>query len=659
MLKKITLTYLLFFIPLYITAGEPFNFGRISEEDMNLEYYKEKYPDETAIIIGNIANSDFVFKSGSFRYVYQHKKRVMILNEAGLDYGDISIPFYESANYKELISRFRAHVYNKNGGLVRKIDRNRVNQREGYIVDKGGNWKELRFAFPGVKAGSVIEYRYEIESNNFINMRSWHFQNLIPVLYSEYKVNLPAFFIYMMRGRGVGDIDMQSHQEESFGRIVFPESNVSITYNTTEYKWAAKDIPPLKLEPFTDNISNYLTGLHFELQHINYPESDIIHYTTTWPDVNKKIIDNTGFGIFLEEASKLMAKYPGDKSFDSDMEAIWWAINTISDKISWNERNSLLASNTPEEVLTLGSGNAAEINLMLVALLKNLGIETYPVVLSTVNNGALLIDIPTITHWNYVVAMAKDQNNEILLDATVPKPIPGYLPRRAINESGRIVDDSIYKWVDLEKNIMFNEKKQYDIKINKQGDLSGTLEFAYNDFGKYSLIQQLENIDEEEYWKRFSERTGARISNSSIEWDAENYDPVIFKADFDIPSYAQKIGNELLIPAVLFETNDENPFKKEERLYPVVYSHKINSKTSINLELEDNLKVNYLPDNKLARFPKFLNRIWFDENDNQINIYIENRRNSRVVNAEDYDGLKDYYQKKIDNNLDNIILAID
>ena len=660
MLTKVTLTLLLFFIPLYIAANEPFNFGRVSNKDLDLEYYKEKYPDEPAIIIGDIANGEFVFDSGSFQYVFQRKMRIIILNDAGLDFGDIIIPFYESVTNKELIRRFRAHVYNKNGSLFRNYERNRVNQREGYVVDKGDNWKELRFALPGVKPGSIIEYRYEIVSDHFINMRSWSFQNYVPVLYSEYKVDLPAFYVYMMRGRGVGNIDIESHQEESYGRIFLPQSNATITYNTTKYRWVAKDIPPLKPEPYTDNIRNYLTGLHFELQHINYPEADPIHYTTTWPDVNKRIAGYFGFGDYLNEASIIMEKYSEDMSFESNNEAIWWALNTINDKITWNEEKSFLASKIPGDVLNQGSGNSAEINLMLVALLKNLGIEAYPVVLSTVDNGALFIDIPTITHWNYVIAMAKDQDeNEFLLDATVPKPIPGYIPQRAINESGRIVDESVNKWVDLEKNILFDEKKQYDIKINKQGDLTGTLEFAYNDFGKYSLIQSLKDSDEEEFWKRFSERTGALISNSSIEWDAENYEPIIFKADFEIPSYAQKIGNELLIPALLFETTEENPFKEEERLFPVVYNNKINSQTSINLELEDNLKVNYLPENKSVRFSKFFNKIRFEENDNGIRIDIENKRNSRIVYAEDYKELKSYYQKKTDNNLDNIILGIE
>ena len=47
----------------------------------------------------------------------------------------------------------------------------------------------LIFAFPNVKSGSVIEYKYRVTDPSLL----WYFQNYVPVRYSEIKVNIPSF----------------------------------------------------------------------------------------------------------------------------------------------------------------------------------------------------------------------------------------------------------------------------------------------------------------------------------------------------------------------------------------------------------------------------------------------------------------------------------
>ncbi len=135
-----------------MSTTPPFEFGSASQEDLELEYFGNKYPGDRAVIIGDMAHGSFDFNNDTrrFQFVFERKMRVIILREEGLGYGDLSIPFYESSNGREDIRRFRAHVYNLDGN---RVYRTWIRPRAGFENDLGNNWKELAFAFPEVQVG--------------------------------------------------------------------------------------------------------------------------------------------------------------------------------------------------------------------------------------------------------------------------------------------------------------------------------------------------------------------------------------------------------------------------------------------------------------------------------------------------------------------------
>lgn len=651
-----------------LNAQTPFEFGSMTASEMVLDYYREKYPGEPAIVIGDVADCRFGYETKKgFQFQLNREIRIMILNEAGLDYGDFSIPYYETTGGQEEIRRFRAHVYNLDGN---RVNRTRVREREGFTQDRQNNWKELSFAFPEVTVGSVIEVRYTLISDFLFHLRDWRFQREIPVLHSEYSLNLPSFFVYYGRYNGLIELNIREQEDSSDNwrverkvQTIMGEVDgdvLNVRARSTIFRWAAFDVPPMRPEPFTDNIRNYQARLFFEFTSEQWPGEEPKQFTTTWNDVSKYLEEHKYFGKFLKESPSALWQLLPNTIPETSEERMWLALETIHENLRWNNDASFMADYSPAEVLTKGTGNAAEVNLLLVAMLRNLGLEAYPVAVSTVRNGSLFSDSPTIIQWNYVVALVKmPEGEEVLLDATVSRPVPGFLPQRAINGRGRALDPGMNAWVNLESNIDLVEQNTYDFSLNENGDITGSFEMQVGRFGKYRLIQRIADIGEDRFWDELFSHRDIQLSNKSIEFDLKDNNHIKLKADMHIPAYASRIGDELIIPALLFETREENVFQSEERQYPVFFNNTLTSITYINLELPDNMTVSYKPEEKSRRWGRFSYHLMAEETETGLKITWLNQRQIRTVPSRNYSGFRTWYSRMIEDNLENIIVKVD
>ena len=148
-------------------------------------------------------------------------------------------------------------------------------------------------------------------------------------------------------------------------------------------------------------------------------------------------------GFLKDDAAALSSKYP-DKL--QRMNAVF---DFIKQKVKWNERNGKYASASLNRIYETGSGNAAGINLLLVCLLKESGIDAAPVILSTRDNGIIHPSHASLSRINYVVACAMIDGKTFLMDATEPYSVVNLLPPRCLNGDGRLVDEKSGKWIEL------------------------------------------------------------------------------------------------------------------------------------------------------------------------------------------------------------------
>jgi len=363
------------------------------------------------------------------------------------------------------------------------------------------------------------------------------------------------------------------------------------------YLFTAENVEAFPSEKYLTTIDNYNAEIEFELASRKFPGQPVETFSNSWESINRVLLEDEDFGLQLsrtgflkDDAAALTSKYP-DKS--QRMQA---AFDLIKQKVKWNERNGKYTSVSLSKVYQAGSGNAADINLLLVGLLKESGIEAAPVILSTRENGIIHPSHASLSRINYVVACATIDAKTFLLDATEPYSLINLLPPRCINGDGRLVDDKSGKWIELPGNIS-RIQKSYELVLDQEGNFTGKNSNRRTEYYGYNFRKNVKSYsDESEYVKKIQEdNPHLKITK----WKISNLDslhlPVLDEYQCVITGHCEKAGDLMLFSPMFYEATSDNPFKLEDRKYPVEINYPITEQHVIQIKIPDGYRIETIP----------------------------------------------------------------
>ena len=120
---KLRITATLLFVFTLLASGQKYatNWGEITQAEKNLENYA-KDPEAEAVVLFDKGDSRFVDGEGGFDIHFTRTRRIKILNESGLEYAEVSIPFYvEDASSRETVKGIMAVTYNFEDGKMQLV----------------------------------------------------------------------------------------------------------------------------------------------------------------------------------------------------------------------------------------------------------------------------------------------------------------------------------------------------------------------------------------------------------------------------------------------------------------------------------------------------------------------------------------------------------
>jgi len=605
-MKKIVLIVVMFILTLNVHA-QKFKFGKVSKEELQ-ETQHPLYPEMDAAVLYRDYKTFYEYDQNTgFTLIKEVYERIKIYNTDGFKWGTFNIVNYDYNNDREAIENIKAYTYTLENGSVEK-----------HKLSKDGKFKKRiskyrvknTYTLPNLKEGCIVEISYKITSP-FISIDDIDLQYTIPINIEKVKVKVPDFYVYNINNnpqaaisytfeKDSKNIEITHRAKSGLGTQTQGSYGGTGSYKENSYTLDVKNVPPLKEESFVDNLDNYRAKSIWELSMYKNPGGMPKRYSTTWENVAKSIYDNDAFVNELNRTSYYAEDLAALLNGVSDpMEKMALIFNFVKQKVKWNNYVGYFPQEGLKKAYKEGTGSSGDINLMLTSMLRSANLRANPVLVSTKDNGIPLY--PTRDGFNYLITSVEFGGKLYLLDATEPFANINLLPERAMNWQGRLIEEGgvsapigLYPpYLSANQVYVQAELDGTDMKCMVRERKSG--HFAKNYRINYS------NASDELHIDAINKNGESLVVTDFSAKELTNTKPHVtlsYKAVSE--SIVEEINDELYFSPMLFFAQKENPFKAEERHYPIFFGYPISKKYSISIKIPEGYTVSSLPENSKA-----------------------------------------------------------
>ena len=331
----------------------------------------------------------------------------------------------------------------------------------------------------------------------------------------------------------------------------------------------------------------------------------------------------------------------------------------VRDSISKIKNNGIFITNnsTLKDVYINKKGNSTDINMLLIAMLRKVHIDAFPVILSTRENGFVNNDVPLLSDYNYLVVYINDTNSHsYFLDAS--NAFLGFkkLPLNCYNGSVRVISEkTIGKFLTSDS---LKENENSFVYISNEDDGSSTA-ICKETYGYYQSLKYREDIKNTPLNKvteliQHKYPADTKINDLSID-SLKLYDnPVALNYNInyhfnDNIVYLNPMMNKAII---------ENPFKSTARKLPIEMPHVYQLNHSFTMEIPKGYSIDEIPKST---------RILLNEDDgifeykisvldNLIQLRCKLKFNKANYNSDNYQNLREFYNLVVHKMSEQIVL---
>jgi hypothetical protein len=493
-----TLFTIMAFLVVYAQAysGQPpIKYGKILKQDIEMTSYKAA-PSASAVVL-----CDYGTVQVGPRTEYTRLVRIKILNEEGLKYATVEIPYRSFNQYEKVLGlKGQTFSFDTNGKIV-KTKTSGGDIKEVAVDQKN---KKIILSLPNAKVGSVIEYKYTIVSLDLVKLRDWYFQSDIPTIWSEYHVSVPFKFSYLVtyqKGKPLSADDQKTisskiqwlydnklkkiHNDLSENDGVLYDSpsgavTVSLIRDRT-LRYVMRNMPALKAHEnaFIADVSQQVKvhlyraeGLFpfywdyiletANAEYENWDVSDmrmnrnrrgyIVYWLPTWEEMNNNWLKSDDLGLRLVKTFDYKPLL--DIALQNNVSGEELAKNifeVVKQNIKWNGEYSIYADKDFDKVIKRKEGSGSDMNMILAYLLKRAGFSTDLVLVKTKDRGRIENIYPVKDQFNHVIVQLVVDDKVWYLDTTGDSPEFGKLSDKIQGTDGWLLRKDNYGWVSLDQ----------------------------------------------------------------------------------------------------------------------------------------------------------------------------------------------------------------
>jgi hypothetical protein len=630
------------FVLYYVTASVAFSqekWGEVSDEVLKMAAFDQ---DSTAnaIFLFDVAQEKIAVDDGRFSLEMDRHVRIKILTEKGKEYADIKIPYY----YEDDVKNIEAQTFLTSGKKI-KLNKKNIHEEE---VRK--YYKQKVFAFPGVEVGSVIEYKYRLRSKYLTFLEPWFFQNDEYTLVSQLSVILQQGFGYNVFFQNMVGESTKPVEEEFLVPGV-------ITRKGKKYVWHLENIPSLHGEKFMRNIDDYRMAMEFQLTEYKDPYN-YIKFIKNWDDLAETVRDE--YKDFMKADDHLRQELAGVISDSmSPAEQIQNIYEFVRDGIETQWHYRIWMENSPEDILEKRTGTLCEKNMLLISLLRSAGYEACPLLISTRSNGRMKPAIANLSQFNHVLVCVSDGTDTYYLD-TCDRFCPfGSVPVQDIVEYGLVIRKKGCKIESLPQSKVMN-MLSYDTsgELLPDGALRCQINIRHEGYEALKARKKIANVGLDEYGKDLITDifAGSTIDTVYMTGFEDEMLPLGLSIVFHVPDYAQVAGNMIYFIPPQVGRLGENPFKREQRNYPVEFPYLSGIYENIKISLPEGYAVEELPSSQIYRMDGLLYMADCKSTDSTVTFQKQYMIRKNFFKPEEYPDIRNIHSRIVNFEENQVVL---
>jgi hypothetical protein len=566
-------------------AGSGIGFQPVSSDELSLTT-EPAAPNAPAIILyRQVDRNDNRTDAHQDNYV-----RIKILTDAGRSYADVEIPFVKGT-YE--ISNLHARSIAPNGTIT---------NYEGKVFEKtivkarGIRYLAKLFTLPNAQKGSIIEYYYTYDyPDNWIFDSRW-------VLSENLFTKLARF-------------SLKSYQPE-YGQINLhwswrglpPGTNPPAQGSDKIIRLEARNIPAFHDEDFMPPEGEMKSRVDF-IYSWQAPEHDKDKF---WMQVGKKRYEQVN--NFLGKRGALQSAVAQTVSSSDDPETklrklyarVQQLRNTTYEyQLTTQEekRENVKPNKNIEDVWKRGSGDATELTWLYLGLVRDAGLDAYPVYVADRENYFFDPSQMDEARLDANVVLVKLNGKDTYYDPGAAYVPVGMLPWYETGVQGLRLDKDGGSWIQtpLPPSSASQVVRTAKLKVNSEGDVEGKLTILYT--GMEALTKRTEERHEDDQQrKKFLEDIVKSYISASADVELTNQpdwkssSPEL-TAEFSvkIPGWIAAAGKHMLLPVGIFSGSEKGLFDHAEREHPIYFEFPFQKIDNITLQLPEGVTVSNVP----------------------------------------------------------------
>lgn len=481
------------------------------------------------------------------------------------------------------LMEFSARTIKPNGEVieVKMEDLHRTKLTASFIEFSDDESK--KFKFPGVEEGAILEFKYKVNIHSFLGGDTWLIQQSIPKLYSRYSVEIPRIFFRYKYNWTYAERNIKVGEPQKEKVLINADSNKD---RSLKFFWEVKNIDSYTYEPTMppyDDVGKYVK---VDIRREDWNELS----SQYWEQIKTKFNAHEN-----AEIKALAAKITKGAQTDREkLEKIYAYTQQNYRYVAIDIGQSGYIPNSAKSIIKNKYGDCKDMTVLNTALLKAVGIKSYPALVKTKSEGMLDRGIISRDFNHMINYVELSDGKTFWLDATGSScPLDDVYAGIEGVDALVILEDGKSKFVRVPKSKYSDNKlvRNVELTLNRDGTVTGVAKLKFTGNENISFRSSFKDETAENIYSAIEGYINRNLSDVKI--DSLIYeDPSIIKESYEMEvrftrsRLGSKAGDLLIFKPSVFQVEDRlDKYKDIDRKHTIVYS--------APYELKDVVIINY------------------------------------------------------------------